>query len=243
MLFSSPFRRAIETAAALQEVLIGDNEIILKVTRYGCGSRRVRVRFCNRRSSYVYVIGRNRRANPSLVEGGGLYTTDPKDGKHIALPGATPTELEEAYPDIILDVSELAEEGWWFGHCGRESDDGPKSDFHMRAVEVARWMKALRPPLRVEDVIIVCDGDLLDRVLCELLGLGPDFQHLRLAPGGSGPPPSTSIWAAGGLDHPPQDLTSTRGGGWTPTADAQASSPRGSLLDTARNPRMTRRSD
>eukprot|EP00959_Pyramimonas_sp_CCMP1952_P140930 2949786-Pyramimonas_sp.AAC.1 len=32
VMYSSPLRRAIETAAALQEVLVGDNEIILKAS-------------------------------------------------------------------------------------------------------------------------------------------------------------------------------------------------------------------
>jgi len=140
LLYSSPLRRAIETAAALQKVLLGDNEIILK---------------------------------PSLCEGGGLYTTCAEDGTNSALPGGSPTELEHAYPNILLDVTNIPEEGWWSGKTiGKEDTEGPASEFWHRAAEVAQWIRDLRPPVGLENVIIVGHGALFDKVLCELLGLG-----------------------------------------------------------------------
>lgn len=140
LLYSSPLRRALETAGALQKVLLGDNEVILK---------------------------------PSLVEGGGLYTTSHEDGTHIALPGATPSELQEAYPDVYLDVSEIPEQGWWSGKTvGKEGEDGPDSEFWQRAAEVARWMRELRPPRGVENIIVVGHGALFDKVMCEVLNVG-----------------------------------------------------------------------
>lgn len=45
-------------------------------------------------------------------ESGGIYLDDEQTNQPVGMPGFTPQELQEKYPDLILP-QDLNEEGWW----------------------------------------------------------------------------------------------------------------------------------
>lgn len=105
---------------------------------------------------------------PELAEIGGLYRH--VDDRLEQLPGMTPEELNRAFPDIVLDASEVSEKGWW-ADAEEEDPENCKSAggcpaSWSRVEAVAKWIRQLPPG----DVVIVGHGLFFGRLVPTLLG-------------------------------------------------------------------------
>lgn len=111
------------------------------------------------------------RLRAELTEVGGLREAL-EDGGHLVLPGMTPDELQQRFPDLDLDLSEVPSEGWWAGSPVEDKSEAGRRAIRERVARVACWARELRPTAPGgRHVVVIGHGALLNRLLVELLGV------------------------------------------------------------------------
>lgn len=106
------------------------------------------------------------RLRGDLSEIGGLRSAS---GEH--LPGMKPGELKAAFPGLILDTSELHEDGWWSSSPVEDAvlKEGCAPSWE-RVGRLSTWLRSLQPPEGISDVVIAGHGALFARLVPELMG-------------------------------------------------------------------------
>mmetsp|Transcript_74963 Transcript_74963/g.223359 ORF Transcript_74963/g.223359 Transcript_74963/m.223359 type:complete len:320 (-) Transcript_74963:67-1026(-) len=110
------------------------------------------------------------RVRPELAEIGGLRRVL-EDGSVEVLPGMSPQELRERFPDLELELTEVPSQGWWSESAAEDKSESGRRAIRDRVVRVARWARDVKPSAPDgRHVVIIGHGALLNRLLVEMLG-------------------------------------------------------------------------